>query len=78
VQRSLVYRALRRLNGRARRGHTDLSGLPRTAKAPGQSLYSAATLAADSMSNTAASRPGSRKAVLKKFENVSESGFKRQ
>ena len=46
--------------------------------APGQSSYSAATLAADSMSHTAASRPGSRKAVLKKFENVSELGSKRQ
>ena len=44
----------------------------RTAKASGQSLYSAAILATDSMSHTAASRPGSRKAVLKKFENVSE------
>jgi hypothetical protein len=28
------------------------------------------------MSHTAASRPGSRKAFLKNFENVSESGLK--
>jgi hypothetical protein len=46
--------------------------------APGQSSYFAATLAAGSVSHTAASRPGSRKAVLKKFENVSELGSKRQ
>src|SRR5271168_313516 len=39
-------------------------------KAPGQSSYSAATLVAGGMWHTAAIPAGSRKAVLKKFENV--------
>jgi hypothetical protein len=47
-------------------------------KAPGQSSYSAATLVGGSMWDTAAILAGSRKAVLKKFENVSELGSKRQ
>jgi hypothetical protein len=45
---------------------------PRTANAPGQSSYSAATLAGGSTCNIAAIPAGSRKAFLKKFENVSE------
>jgi hypothetical protein len=55
-----------------------LSVAHNTAKAPGQSSYSAATLVGGSMWDTAAIPAGSRKAVLKKFENVSESGSKRQ
>ena len=51
---------------------------PHTAKAPGQSSYSAATLAGGSTWNIAAIPGGSHKAVLKNFENVSELGSKRQ